>query len=72
MDKTVLVVEDNDGNMRLFHDVLQAHGYNVLQAKDGMEHVVEETDVVEVTEIEPPSKRSLRQRRAPLHVRPRP
>ena len=37
LDKTVLVVEDNDGNMRLFHDVLEAHGYNVLQATDGME-----------------------------------
>ncbi len=37
LDKTVLVVEDNDINMRLFHDVLEAHGYNVLQAKDGME-----------------------------------
>ncbi len=37
LDKTVLVVEDNDLNMRLFHDVLEAHGYNVLQAKDGME-----------------------------------
>ncbi len=36
-DKTVLVVEDNDGNMRLLHDVLEADGYNVLQAKDGME-----------------------------------
>ncbi len=37
LDKTVLVVEDNDGNMRLLHDVLEADGYNVLQAKDGME-----------------------------------
>ena len=37
LDKTVLVVEDNDLNMKLFHDVLEAHGYNVLQAKDGME-----------------------------------
>ena len=35
-DKTVLVVEDNDTNMRLFHDVLEASGYNVLQAMDGM------------------------------------
>jgi two-component system cell cycle response regulator DivK len=35
--KSVLVVEDNDLNMRLFHDVLEARGYNVLQAKDGME-----------------------------------
>jgi two-component system cell cycle response regulator DivK len=31
------VVEDNDLNMKLFHDVLEADGYNVLQAKDGME-----------------------------------
>ncbi len=37
LDKTVLVVEDNAGNMRLFHDVFEVHGYNVLQAKDGME-----------------------------------
>ncbi len=37
LDKTVLVVEDNDLNMRLFHDVLEMRGYNILQAKDGME-----------------------------------
>ncbi len=37
LDKTVLVVEDNDINMRLFHDVLEARGYNILQAKDGMD-----------------------------------
>ncbi len=37
MDKTVLVVEDNDASMMLFDALLEAHGYNVLQAKDGME-----------------------------------
>jgi two-component system cell cycle response regulator DivK len=37
LDKMVLVVEDNDLNMKLFHDLLEAHGYIVLQAKDGME-----------------------------------
>jgi len=37
MAKTVLVVEDNDLNMKLFHDLLEAHGYNILQTKDGME-----------------------------------
>ncbi len=37
MDKTVLVVEDNDASMMLFDDLLEADGYNVLQAKDGME-----------------------------------
>jgi two-component system cell cycle response regulator DivK len=37
LDKTVLVVEDNDASMMLFHDLLEAHSYNVLQAKNGME-----------------------------------
>ena len=35
--KTILVVEDNDLNMLLFHDLLETRGYNVLQARDGME-----------------------------------
>ena len=35
--KTVLIVEDNDLNMKLFHDLLEAHGYRILQTKDGME-----------------------------------
>ncbi|MGF1623599.1 MAG: response regulator [Alphaproteobacteria bacterium] len=37
MAKTILIVEDNDLNMKLFHDLLEAHGYNTLQTKDGME-----------------------------------
>ena len=35
--KRVLIVEDNDLNMKLFHDLLEAHGYDTLQTKDGME-----------------------------------
>ena len=35
--KTVLVVEDNELNMKLFHDLLEAHGYRILQSKDGLE-----------------------------------
>ena len=35
--KTVLIVEDNELNMKLFHDLLEAHGYNILQTRDGME-----------------------------------
>jgi two-component system cell cycle response regulator DivK len=35
MPKTILIVEDNELNMKLFNDLLQAHGYNTLQAKDG-------------------------------------
>ncbi len=35
--KTVLIVEDNELNMKLFHDLLEAHGYNILQSREGME-----------------------------------
>jgi two-component system cell cycle response regulator DivK len=35
--KSVLVVEDNELNMKLFHDLLEAQGYTIIQTKDGME-----------------------------------
>jgi len=35
--KTVLVVEDNDLNMKLFCDLLEAHDYATLTTRDGME-----------------------------------
>ena len=35
--KTVLIVEDNELNMKLFHDLLDAHGYDTLQTRNGME-----------------------------------
>ena len=34
--KTVLIVEDNELNMKLFHDLLEANGYRVLQTRDGL------------------------------------
>jgi two-component system cell cycle response regulator DivK len=37
--KTILIVEDNELNMRLFNDVLQAGGYQTLQTDDGAEAV---------------------------------
>jgi len=37
MSKTVLIVEDNDLNMKLFNDLLEANGYRTLQTKDGRE-----------------------------------
>jgi len=37
MAVTILVVEDNELNMKLFHDLLKAHGYNILQAREGVE-----------------------------------
>src|SRR5438046_10001552 len=35
--KTGLIVEDNELNMKLFNDLLEAHGYYTLQTKDGVE-----------------------------------
>ncbi len=35
--KTVLIVEDNDLNMKLFNDLLEAHGYATLKSRDGIE-----------------------------------
>jgi two-component system cell cycle response regulator DivK len=37
MSKTILIVEDNELNMKLFNDLLEAHGYNTLQTRDGRE-----------------------------------
>jgi two-component system cell cycle response regulator DivK len=37
MAKTVLIVEDNELNIKLFNDLLEAHGYATLQTKDGIE-----------------------------------
>ena len=34
--KKVLIVEDNELNMKLFNDLLEAHGYKVLQTRDGL------------------------------------
>lgn len=36
MTKTVLIVEDNELNMKLFNDLLEAHGYSTLQTRDGL------------------------------------
>ena len=35
--KTVLIVEDNELNMRLFHDIMEMQGYNILQTTNGMD-----------------------------------
>ena len=37
MAKTVLIVEDNELNMKLFHDLLDAHGYRTLQTRSGID-----------------------------------
>jgi len=35
--KTILIVEGNEINMRLFNDLLEVHDYNVLRARNGMD-----------------------------------
>ncbi|RMD88916.1 MAG: response regulator [Alphaproteobacteria bacterium] len=36
MAKKILVVEDNELNMKLFCDLLEAHQYETIQTRDGM------------------------------------
>jgi two-component system cell cycle response regulator DivK len=35
--KLVLIVEDNDLNMKLFRDLLEAHGYRTIHTRNGLE-----------------------------------
>jgi len=35
--KTVLIVEDNELNMKLFHDLLESHGYDTMGTRSGIE-----------------------------------
>ena len=36
MTKKILIVEDNELNMKLFHDLLDAQGYEILQTREGL------------------------------------
>ena len=44
MPKTVMIVEDNELNMKLFHDLLEAHGYRTIGT-----HELQAIPVVAVT-----------------------
>ena len=35
LEKRVLIVEDNELNMKLFNDLLHAHGYETIQTRNG-------------------------------------
>ncbi len=39
MKKRILIVEDNDLNLKLFRDLLTAHGYEIMETKDGLEAI---------------------------------
>ncbi|HHG91351.1 MAG TPA: response regulator [Devosia sp.] len=36
MPKTVMIVEDNELNMKLFHDLLESQGYETIQTQNGL------------------------------------
>jgi two-component system, cell cycle response regulator DivK len=40
MKKRILIVEDNDLNLKLFRDLLGAHGYETIETKEGLEAIV--------------------------------
>src|SRR5262245_13866215 len=37
--KRILIVEDNKTDARLLKDILEAHGYDTLQSRDGLEAI---------------------------------
>lgn len=37
MPSKVMIVEDNELNMKLFHDLLESRGYDIIETRDGME-----------------------------------
>src|ERR1051325_3139287 len=39
MPKTVMIVEDNELNMKLFNDLLESRGYSIIQTRNGMEAI---------------------------------
>ncbi len=39
MSKTVLIVEDNELNMKLFNDLVETRGHTILQTRSGIEAV---------------------------------
>jgi len=36
MAKKILIVEDNELNLKLFNDVLEAHGYETMETREGL------------------------------------
>ncbi|MFW0777225.1 MAG: response regulator [Rickettsiales bacterium] len=39
MKKRILIVEDNELNLKLFRDLLSAHGYETIETKEGLEAI---------------------------------
>jgi len=39
MPKKILIVEDNELNMKLFNDLLEANGYSTIQTRNGIDAI---------------------------------
>ncbi len=39
MAKKILIVEDNELNLKLFNDVLEAHGYETMETREGLKAI---------------------------------
>jgi two-component system, cell cycle response regulator DivK len=52
MAKTVLIVEDNELNMKLFRDLLEAHGYETSGTSNGFELVLMDIQLPQVSGLE--------------------
>lgn len=39
MNKTILIIEDNIINKKLFHDLLEAHGYDIVETENATEAI---------------------------------
>ena len=47
--KRILIVEDNEVDVRLLKDILETRGYNILQTKEGLEAI--DLAVVNLTDL---------------------
>jgi two-component system cell cycle response regulator DivK len=52
MAKTVLIVEDNELNMKLFRDLLEAHGYATLQTRNRPDLILMDIQLPEVSGLD--------------------
>ena len=48
MPKTVMIVEDNELNMKLFRDLLEAHGYHTVDTRDGIDGSISRASTVPI------------------------
>jgi two-component system, cell cycle response regulator DivK len=48
MQKSVMIVEDNELNMKLFHDLLEAHGYHTICTREASRRSISPASTVPI------------------------